>query len=414
MQELSISPDFNIKLYIPKEIKQHLDQYVIGQDEAKITLSVAIYNHFKRLYVNNNTSLETKIDKSNIVIGGKTGSGKTFLIKTIAKLLGVPYYIADATSLTQAGYVGDDVESIITGLLRACDYNIDKAKCGIVFIDEIDKIAKRDTGPSITRDVGGEGVQQALLKIVEGSTVGVMPQGGRKHPEQPLIYVDTTNILFIASGSFAGIEDIIKHRVKPERACVGFNTDIVDTCDDINYDELLDFMSQEDLREFGMIPEFIGRFPVITSTQRLTRENLKHIIKDPKDSILDQYTSLFALDDIKLEITDNALDYIAAIADYLDCGARSLRSIFETILNPVMFELPGSGTKKFVLDTNIIKKNITKRYNNIKIDDVEEDDVPIKFEIKEIKDEKQIKRTSKQIKRTSNGISLKCVSRPEK
>ena len=414
MQELSISPDFNIKLYTPKEIKQHLDQYVIGQDEAKITLSVAIYNHFKRLYVNNNTSLETKIDKSNIVIGGKTGSGKTFLIKTIAKLLGVPYYIADATSLTQAGYVGDDVESIITGLLRACDYNIDKAKCGIVFIDEIDKIAKRDTGPSITRDVGGEGVQQALLKIVEGSTVGVMPQGGRKHPEQPLIYVDTTNILFIASGSFAGIEDIIKHRVKPERACVGFNTDIVDTCDDINYDELLDFMSQEDLREFGMIPEFIGRFPVITSTQRLTRENLKHIIKDPKDSILDQYTSLFALDDIKLEITDNALDYIAAIADYLDCGARSLRSIFETILNPVMFELPGSGTKKFVLDTNIIKKNITKRYNNIKIDDVEEDDVPIKFEIKEIKDEKQIKQTSKQIKRTSNGISLKCVSRPEK
>lgn len=407
MQELSISPDFNIKLYTPKEIKQHLDQYVIGQDEAKITLSVAIYNHFKRLYVNNNTSLETKIDKSNIVIGGKTGSGKTFLIKTIAKLLGVPYYIADATSLTQAGYVGDDVESIITGLLRACDYNIDKAKCGIVFIDEIDKIAKRDTGPSITRDVGGEGVQQALLKIVEGSTVGVMPQGGRKHPEQPLIYVDTTNILFIASGSFAGIEDIIKHRVKPERMCVGFNTDIVDTCDDINYDELLDFMSQEDLREFGMIPEFIGRFPVITSTQRLTRENLKHIIKDPKDSILDQYTSLFALDDIKLEITDNALDYIAAIADYLDCGARSLRSIFETILNPVMFELPGSGTKKFVLDTNIIKKNITKRYNNIKIDDVEEDDVPIKFEIKEIKDEKQIKQTS-------NGISLKCVSRPEK
>ena len=407
MQELSISPDFNIKLYTPKEIKQHLDQYVIGQDEAKITLSVAIYNHFKRLYVNNNTSLETKIDKSNIVIGGKTGSGKTFLIKTIAKLLGVPYYIADATSLTQAGYVGDDVESIITGLLRACDYNIDKAKCGIVFIDEIDKIAKRDTGPSITRDVGGEGVQQALLKIVEGSTVGVMPQGGRKHPEQPLIYVDTTNILFIASGSFAGIEDIIKHRVKPERMCVGFNTDIVDTCDDINYDELLDFMSQEDLREFGMIPEFIGRFPVITSTQRLTRENLKHIIKDPKDSILDQYTSLFALDDIKLEITDNALDYIAAIADYLDCGARSLRSIFETILNPVMFELPGSETKKFVLDTNIIKKNITKRYNNIKIDDVEEDDVPIKFEIKEIKDEKQIKQTS-------NGISLKCVSRPEK
>lgn len=407
MQELSISPDFNIRLYTPKEIKQHLDQYVIGQDEAKITLSVAIYNHFKRLYVNNNTSLETKIDKSNIVIGGKTGSGKTFLIKTIAKLLGVPYYIADATSLTQAGYVGDDVESIITGLLRACDYNIDKAKCGIVFIDEIDKIAKKDTGPSITRDVGGEGVQQALLKIVEGSTVGVMPQGGRKHPEQPLIYVDTTNILFIASGSFAGIEDIIKHRVKPERMCVGFNTDIVDTCDDINYDELLDFMSQEDLREFGMIPEFIGRFPVITSTQRLTRENLKHIIKDPKDSILDQYTSLFALDDIKLEITDNALDYIAAIADYLDCGARSLRSIFETILNPVMFELPGSGTKKFVLDTNIIKKNITKRYNNIKIDDVEEDDVPIKFEIKEIKDEKQIKQTS-------NGISLKCVSRPEK
>lgn len=407
MQELSISPDFNIKLYTPKEIKQHLDQYVIGQDDAKITLSVAIYNHFKRLYVNNNTSLETKIDKSNIVIGGKTGSGKTFLIKTIAKLLGVPYYIADATSLTQAGYVGDDVESIITGLLRACDYNIDKAKCGIVFIDEIDKIAKKDTGPSITRDVGGEGVQQALLKIVEGATVGVMPQGGRKHPEQPLIYIDTTNILFIASGSFAGIEDIIKHRVKPERNCVGFNTDIADTCDDINYDELLDFMSQEDLREFGMIPEFIGRFPVITSTQRLTRENLKHIIKDPKDSILDQYTSLFALDDIKLEITDNALDYIAAIADYLDCGARSLRSIFETILNPVMFDLPGSGTKKFVLDTNIIKKNITKRYNNIKIDNIEEDDVPIKFEIKEIKDEKQIKQTS-------NGISLKCVSRPEK
>ena len=406
MQELLISQDFNINLYTPKEIKQYLDQYIIGQDDAKITLSVAVYNHFKRLYVNNNTSLETKIDKSNIIIGGKTGSGKTFLVKNIAKLLGVPYYIADATSLTQAGYVGDDVESIITGLLRSCDYNINKAQCGIVFIDEIDKIAKRESGPSITRDVGGEGVQQALLKIVEGSTVGVMPQGGRKHPEQPLIYVDTTNILFIAAGSFAGIEDVIKHRVNPEKH-IGFNTNNKnDISNDVNDDELLDFMSQEDLREFGMIPEFIGRFPVVTTTQKLTRENLKSIIKDPKDSILKQYTSLFALDDIELKVTDNALEYIAAIADYLDCGARSIRSIFETILNPVMFELPGSDTKEFVLDTNIIKKYISKRYNNIKINNIKEDKIVIKPKLKEISNKKIVKKTD-------DNINIRCISQPK-
>ena len=366
MQELNITDNFTINLYSPKEIKSYLDKFVIGQDDAKTILSVAIYNHYKRLCLNNTTSLATKLDKSNIILSGPTGSGKTFLIKTISKLLGVPYYIADATSLTQAGYVGDDVESIITGLLRACDYDLDKAKCGIIFIDEIDKIAKKDSGPSTTRDVGGEGVQQALLKIVEGSTVGVMLQGGRKHPEQPLIYVDTTNILFIASGSFAGIEDIIKSRITPERS-IGFKTKKEkESSKEIDDDIILDYMSQEDIREFGMIPEFIGRFPVITNVHGLKREDLRKIICEPEDNILSQYKTLFALDNIDFNMSDNAIDYIAAIAEYLGTGARSLRSIFETVLSPLMFDLAGSDTKSYVLTTNDIDKNISKRYGNIK------------------------------------------------
>lgn len=375
MQQINITDNFAINLYSPKEIKTHLDKYVIGQDEAKTILSVAIYNHYKRLCLNNTSSLDIKLDKSNIILSGPTGSGKTFLIKTISKLLGVPYYIADATSLTQAGYVGDDVESIITGLLRACDYDLDKAKCGIIFIDEIDKIAKKDSGPSTTRDVGGEGVQQALLKIVEGSTVGVMPQGGRKHPEQPLIYVDTSNILFIASGSFAGIEDIIKPRIMPERS-LGFKTQKEkESNKDVDDDNILDYMSQEDIREFGMIPEFIGRFPVITNVHGLKKDDLKRIICEPNGNILDQYKTLFALDNIEFNMTDNAIDYIAAIAEYLGTGARSLRSIFETILSPLMFELSGTNIKSYTVTTHDIDKNITKRYGNIKdeLKDIKQD-----------------------------------------
>ena len=318
MEKLTITDNFQISLYTPTELKAHLDKFIIGQDAAKRAISVAVYNHYKRLFINMNATDSTKIDKSNVILAGPTGCGKSAIIKCIAKYMGVPYYIGDATSLTQAGYVGDDVESLLSGLLRKCDY-------GIIFIDEIDKLAKKGTGTSITRDVGGEGVQQALLKMVEGSQVGVMPQEGRKHPEQPLLYVDTTNILFIGAGAFSEIEDIIDRRVSPN-AKIGFNPVRKSEESDV-YDKknCFDYMSQEDLREYGLIPEFIGRFPILASVKQLEVEDLVNIIKEPDDNILDQYSTMFSFDNIELVIEDAAITYIAKVAKSLKTGARALR-----------------------------------------------------------------------------------------
>lgn len=365
MQVIQITDNFSINLYTPKELKQHLDQYVIGQESAKKTLSVAVYNHFKRLFLSNATQVDIKVDKSNIILGGPTGCGKTFIIKTIADYMGVPYYIADATSLTQAGYVGDDVESILSGLLRMTNGDVAKAQCGIVFLDEVDKLSKKGTGTSITRDVGGEGVQQSLLKLVEGSTVGVPPQEGRKHPEQPLIYIDTTNILFVASGAFSGIEEIIKRRVQPDSK-IGFTSDT--TKIDFEKEEIFDYFSHEDLREFGMIPEFIGRFPVLANVNKLEKSDLVKIITEPKNNILDQYAALFAVDDIALSIEKSAIEYIAQLALTLKTGARGLRSIFESVMRDYMFELPGSGVTEIHISEEDVKSKLSVRYKNIKID----------------------------------------------
>lgn len=363
MTELTLPSGKVIKLYTPTEMKAHLDKYVIGQEKAKRAICTAVYNHYKRLYLNTQTNLITKVDKSNVFLTGSTGSGKTFIIKTLADFIGVPYYIADATSITQAGYVGDDVETILTGLLRAADGNIETAQCGIVFIDEIDKIAKRISGVNLSgKDPVGEGVQQALLKIVEGNKVGVPPNGGRKHPDQPLAYIDTTNILFIGSGSFAGIEDIVKERLKGESK-IGFNT----SNDTITYEEsdIMDYLCQEDMRKFGFIPEFVGRFPVITNVKPLTKEDLVRIIREPKNNILDQYATLLAVDDITFKITAEAIEVIAETAVKLKTGARALRSIFECVMEDYMFDTPGSGVKEIEVTSSYVKEKIDKRYKNI-------------------------------------------------
>ena len=364
MERISISNSFQINLYTPKELKAHLDEYIIGQDDAKRVLSVAVYNHFKRLFLSKDNNLDTKIDKSNIILGGPTGCGKTAMIKCIAEYMGIPYYIADATSLTQAGYVGDDVESILSGILRMCNYNIEQAQCGIVFLDEVDKLARRGTGTSITRDVGGEGVQQCLLKMVEGSTVGVPPNEGRKHPEQPLIYIDTTNILFVASGAFSGIEEIIKKRTKSENK-IGFTSYNADEID-FTKEEVFDYMSHDDLREYGLIPEFIGRFPVLATVKQLTKDEIVKIIKDTKNNILDQYAALLAFDDISFSIEDDAIEYIAEFALELKTGARAIRSIFESIMNIYMFELPGSDVHELLITKEDVKDRLSKRYKELK------------------------------------------------
>lgn len=366
MQTINITSNFNINLYTPKELKEHLDKFVIGQEQAKRALSVAIYNHFKRLFLSNQSNIDIKVDKSNIILAGPTGCGKTFIIKTIADYMGVPYYIADATSLTQAGYVGDDVESILSGLLRMTNGDVERAQCGIVFLDEADKLSKRGAGTSLTRDVGGEGVQQALLKLVEGTTVGVPPQEGRKHPEQPLIYVDTTNILFIASGSFAGVEDIIRRRVSPDHQ-IGFTAE--NNKIDFEKEEIFDYLSHEDLREFGLIPEFIGRFPIITNVNKLTKDDLVRIITEPENNILDQYAALLAVDDISLSIEQSAIEYIAKLALTLKTGARGLRSILENVMGDYMFELPGTDVHELILTESDVKEKLSKRYKNIKIED---------------------------------------------
>jgi len=350
------------KIPTPKEIMAYLDERVIGQQEAKKRLSIAVHNHYKRVFSNvcglgNDGEFKgIEIDKSNIIMLGPTGTGKTFLIQNIAKMLGVPCHIHDCTKLTEAGYVGEDVENILTGLLMACDYDVERAQVGIVCLDEIDKLAKRGENMSIVRDVSGEGVQQSLLKIVEGSVVGVMPQGGRKHPEQPLVPIDTTNILFIGMGAFVGIEDIIKKRTT-QASSIGFNNHNINT-PKVDDEQILDYVNAVDLKKFGLIPELIGRFPVITHTNPLKKEDLIRIIKEPKNSIMKQYQKLAYIDGKKLKFTDGAIDTIAETAIATETGARGIRSILETVLNDFMFDISDNDKTEIVVDKNYCEKSL--------------------------------------------------------
>jgi ATP-dependent Clp protease ATP-binding subunit ClpX len=335
-----------LELRKPAEIKAYLDQYVIGQEEAKKIISVAVYNHYKRISqpFDANDKNEVEIEKSNIILVGETGTGKTLLARTIAKMLHVPFCIADATVLTEAGYVGEDVESILTRLLQVADYNVAAAERGIIFIDEIDKISRKSDNPSITRDVSGEGVQQALLKLLEGSFVNVPPQGGRKHPEQRMIQVNTQNILFIAGGAFDGIEKKIASRL--ETHLIGYNAAKVK--DAINKDNLMQFIAPMDLRSYGLIPEIVGRLPVITFMNPLDKATLRRILVEPKNSLIKQFTKLFAMDHIKLTFDDAVLDYIVDKSIEFRLGARGLRSILEAIMTDAMFELPSDNSVKAV------------------------------------------------------------------
>jgi ATP-dependent Clp protease ATP-binding subunit ClpX len=350
----SLSSDLVLKK--PVDIKAFLDEYIIGQDQTKKAMAVAVYNHYKRLLQTKGDDDEVEIEKSNIVLVGETGTGKTLVARTIAKMLNVPFSIVDATVLTQAGYVGEDVESILSRLLQAADYDVEKAERGIVFIDEIDKIARKGDNPSITRDVSGEGVQQALLKLLEGTVVNVAPKGGRKHPEQKFIEVNTKDILFIAGGAFSGIDRTISKRLN--RQAVGFGASLEE--DKLDEENLLQYIIPADLKAFGLIPEIIGRLPVLSYMNPLDAKTLRAILTEPKNSIIKQYTKLFAMDGVDFVMEEEALEYIVNKAVEYKLGARGLRSLCEAILTDAMFQLPSSNVKVFTVTKSYAESKVTK------------------------------------------------------